>query len=365
MSDRNNPDTLILPADLSLDGTLSRDNREDVFRFVIDTPTNVEIQIGRSNFNTLGNQNSSAIELGRDDNRNGSFETTSEVFDFGTIPNVAGGGPPFVFNDVLDPATYFIRLGANSLENTIPTPFTVDYEISINIDGGDQDDDGGDMENPDPGPTNDQEFSIALSSIGEISFLAPTLEDSIIDNLVLDTNEVAENELVISELPQSIEAYGTDADFDNQMGLYLMVNEEGGVQAENGDILLPEDDGYASAALNNAVDDFLLRGGSGVNTTPEDLGTTEIPDNSFIGAFLISNGGDLNIDQFLNQNPNNKFEDLGDPVAYFSFAEANPDGRRHLSSLGGGVFGWEDLPNTGDADYNDLIFSLDFSTQVV
>ena len=159
----------------------------------------------------------------------------------------------------------------------------------------------------------DQSFEIDIAGIGEYSFVAPTLADSIIDNLVLDTIEVAEGELLLSELPQSIEAFGTDAAFDNQMGLYVMLDDDGSVEAENGDILLPGDDGYAAAALNNAVDDFLLRGGSGVNTTPEDFGATEIPADAVIGTFLISNGGDLTIDQFLTQNPNKVGANGGSP----------------------------------------------------
>ncbi len=301
--------------------------------------------------------------IGQDANNNGQFDT-DEVLATILREDITERGQ-VIFSQAVAPGTYFVEAQDNLETNFFGDDGTSIYSFEGFFTQGVDNNANGDGGNPNPTPAEDQFFELNLPGIGGFSFRAPTLENSIITDLALETDPVAENELILSELPQSIEAFGTDAAFDNQMGLYLMVNAGGGVEAENGEILLPGDNGYAAAALNNAVDDFLLRGGSGVNTTPEDFGTTEIPADAFIGAFLISNGGGLTIAEFLTQNSNNEFGDAGDPVAYFSFAAANPDSRRHLRSLGDEMFGWEDLPNTGDADYNDLIFSLNFSTQVV
>ncbi|MEM9639095.1 MAG: DUF4114 domain-containing protein [Pseudomonadota bacterium] len=46
---------------------------------------------------------------------------------------------------------------------------------------------------------------------------------------------------------------------------------------------------------------------------------------------------------------------------YFSFAQANLDGAEHIRSLGNNTFGFEDLPNGGDNDFNDLIIRTEIT----
>jgi len=61
---------------------------------------------------------------------------------------------------------------------------------------------------------------------------------------------------------------------------------------------------------------------------------------------------------------NNAAQSNDEPVAYFGFVEANPDGVSHLQARGNDVFGFEDLPaNLGDSDndFNDAVFGFDFS----
>jgi hypothetical protein len=50
-----------------------------------------------------------------------------------------------------------------------------------------------------------------------------------------------------------------------------------------------------------------------------------------------------------------------DPAVYFSFLGANSDKVDHVRMLGNNVFGFEDLPNGGDFDYNDIIVKVDLT----
>ncbi|MCS6813424.1 MAG: DUF4114 domain-containing protein [Cyanobacteria bacterium] len=45
----------------------------------------------------------------------------------------------------------------------------------------------------------------------------------------------------------------------------------------------------------------------------------------------------------------------GQCQVYFPFIAANSDGVDHICMLGNNVFGFEDLPNGGDRDFNDVI----------
>lgn len=46
---------------------------------------------------------------------------------------------------------------------------------------------------------------------------------------------------------------------------------------------------------------------------------------------------------------------------YFVFVGANPDGAIHLTHLGNSKFGFEDKPNEGDKDFDDVILSFGFT----
>ncbi len=81
---------------------------------------------------------------------------------------------------------------------------------------------------------------------------------------------------------------------------------------------------------------------------------------------LIANAGDLTadadtlqqalVDEIASDDPTD-----GDILAYTGIAGANPDGLDHVRLLGDNVFGFEDLFNTGDADFNDFVVGLDFA----
>ena len=75
-----------------------------------------------------------------------------------------------------------------------------------------------------------------------------------------------------------------------------------------------------------------------------------LPPNRYLGWYLIQNA---TTQQFLTQNPNNTLD--GGPIAFFSYAGANPDGRHLLRPQANNTFAWEDLIHGGDFDYNDHV----------
>jgi hypothetical protein len=67
---------------------------------------------------------------------------------------------------------------------------------------------------------------------------------------------------------------------------------------------------------------------------------------------LIVNGRP---EALIDSNTNN------DPAVYFPFLGANSDKVDHVRMLGNNIFGFEDLPNGGDLDYNDVIVKIDLT----
>ena len=120
----------------------------------------------------------------------------------------------------------------------------------------------------------------------------------------------------------------SDAAFTNTVGLYRiddLTGSVGGVAAG--------DDGYAQAALNNAIgDEFSVDGQTTFNVTGSGL----------FGLYILQNG-----------DPNT-------PI--FSIPNANLGQADHTRLLGDNTFGFEDLLSTDpnfDGDFNDLVVSFD------
>ncbi|MEL6460605.1 MAG: DUF4114 domain-containing protein, partial [Cyanobacteria bacterium J06621_15] len=159
----------------------------------------------------------------------------------------------------------------------------------------------------------------------------------------------------------------TDAAFDNYVGFYEVVDENGGVIDSNGNVVNPGDAGYAQAALENAVDGIALRlgGNPSDDTNAGSFGDSVLQGGKFYAPFAIANAGDMTVADFLAANPDNMAAtEVDDQVAYFAFGEANPDGANHLKSWGDGVFGFEDLPDNlgvSDNDFNDAVFKFNFT----
>ncbi|MEH2354514.1 putative Ig domain-containing protein, partial [Nostoc sp.] len=141
-----------------------------------------------------------------------------------------------------------------------------------------------------------------------------------------------------------------EAAFNNFVGFYQITDENGGIDT-NGDgtaDVLVGQAGYTQAAISNRV--------AGIDLSVANEGTASFTGTFQPGAifvpFIIVNAG---ADAILDSNPNN------DPAVYFSFLGANTDKADHIRLLGNNAFGFEDLANGGDRDYNDLIVRVNLS----
>jgi hypothetical protein len=141
-----------------------------------------------------------------------------------------------------------------------------------------------------------------------------------------------------------------EAAFDNFMGFYQITGENGGIDTDgdrNADIL-PGQAGYTQAAVRGRVVGIDLTG----NNQTTNTFTGSFPADGIFAPFLIANGRP---DAILDSNSSN------DPAVYFPFLGANSDQADHLRLLGDNIFGFEDLHNVGDQDFNDIIVRLTFS----
>lgn len=132
-----------------------------------------------------------------------------------------------------------------------------------------------------------------------------------------------------------------NAAFDNTVDFY-QVNADGSViDPDSGAIIAPGEAGYAEAAIANRLR-LDLRADNGSTTefsTQLDGGVLYAPVIAANGNFSSFNDGDSS----------------NDPKVYFTYEAANVDGFDHVVSFEANQFGFEDLLNGGDRDFNDII----------
>ncbi|MBD2133307.1 SBBP repeat-containing protein [Sphaerospermopsis sp. FACHB-1094] len=141
-----------------------------------------------------------------------------------------------------------------------------------------------------------------------------------------------------------------EAAYNNFVGFFRVADANGSIDINGDGIgdLLPGQTGYGEAAVKNRV--------GGINLSVGNQGqasfTGQFEGGSIFAPFLIVNGTP---DQLLDSNPNNN------PAIYFPYLGANSDKVDHVRMLGNNVFGFEDLTNGGDKDFNDIIVSVKFN----
>ncbi len=135
-----------------------------------------------------------------------------------------------------------------------------------------------------------------------------------------------------------------EAGYDNFVGFYRVTSVSGGIDTNNDGAadLLPGQAGYLQAAINQRV--------AGINLTVNNQGTAtyngSLNGGGIFAPFIIINGRP---EALLDTSTTN------DPAVYFPYLGANTDKTDHMRLLGDNVFGFEDLVNGGDKDYNDVI----------
>jgi hypothetical protein len=138
-----------------------------------------------------------------------------------------------------------------------------------------------------------------------------------------------------------------EADYDNTVSFFAIENPQGAVRDPiTGNLINPGEGGYLQAALANRVD-VNVTGQNGQTTTY----TAEIATGTILSTFLVVNG---TVEALLDNDTSN------DPVVYFNHIAANSDGKDHVRLLGNNLFGYEDLPGGGDADFDDVIVKVSF-----
>ncbi len=144
-----------------------------------------------------------------------------------------------------------------------------------------------------------------------------------------------------------------EAAFNNFIGFYKITDENGGIDtnADGKADILTGQAGYTEAAIRGRIANIDLTANNQTTATY----TGVFQPGSIFAPFIIANGSP---DALLDSNPNN------DPAVYFPFLGANTDKVDHIRLLGNNVFGFEDLANGGDKDFNDIIVRVNLSVNV-
>ncbi|WP_292867006.1 DUF4347 domain-containing protein [Nostoc sp. LPT] len=196
----------------------------------------------------------------------------------------------------------------------------------------------------------DEGFSLNFQNL--VVNIQPTNQEV---SLGTDLQGEYQGELIdLRSVTQSVTAefqVNREASYNNFVGFYQVADENGGIDT-NGDgtaDILVGQAGYAEAAVRGRV--------AGIDLTVGNQGTanyTGIFDpNSLFAPFIIVDGTP---DAILNSNTNKN--------VYFTFLGANSDKVDHIRLLGNNTFGFEDLANGGDKDYNDVIVQVNLSVNL-
>ena len=137
----------------------------------------------------------------------------------------------------------------------------------------------------------------------------------------------------------------SEAAFDNLVGFYVIENEQGKViDPLTSQEFNPGDDGYMQAALRSSRE-------LGFNFNDRSAGISfTIEGGQLLAPFIVADG---TIEQILDENPDNNVP------TYFAYLGANSDRAEHIRLLGDNIWGFEDLPNSGDRDFNDVVIKVE------
>ncbi|MEM6752892.1 MAG: Calx-beta domain-containing protein, partial [Cyanobacteria bacterium P01_C01_bin.38] len=199
---------------------------------------------------------------------------------------------------------------------------------------------------------NEAEYSkVAVIENDDIVQTSPIIPQSEAPRVQIDDtlNILDENLLDLKSFAEEVTINFTvdrEALYDNTVGFYKIEDAQGTItDPVTGNKFKPSDgEAYAQLAFELREPELELSTDSQSSITIQDtlLG-------GYLYAPLLIADGD--------------FESLeGDfKQVYFSFAQANLDGAEHIRSLGNNTFGFEDLPNGGDNDFNDLIIRTEIT----
>lgn len=132
--------------------------------------------------------------------------------------------------------------------------------------------------------------------------------------------------------------------YDNTVGFYSVEDETGAVRDPlTGNVINPGEVGYIQAAIRNSQ--------LHLDETSDGM-TVTVTGGAILAPFIIANG---TTEQILDNDETN------DPSVYFAYIAANSDQVNHIRLLGDNTWGFEDLRNGGDKDYNDVVIKMDLT----
>ncbi len=125
------------------------------------------------------------------------------------------------------------------------------------------------------------------------------------------------------------------AQYDSTVGFYRTDTMNGDIvtDALTGAVISPGEVGYKEAALARQLDTQL----TGENDAVLNY-TAQWESGGYLGVYLIADGTDPNTSD-----------------VYFSHGAANGNANDHVKQLGSNTFGFEDMADLGDRDYNDFV----------
>ncbi|MEO1401710.1 MAG: Ig-like domain-containing protein [Cyanobacteria bacterium J06635_1] len=132
-----------------------------------------------------------------------------------------------------------------------------------------------------------------------------------------------------------------EAKFDNTLRFYRTDFADGSIVTDplTGTVLRPGEVGYEQAAIARQLDIEITGQNNQVNTF-----ATTIDGGDYLGMFLIVDGNDPATNE-----------------VYFSHAGVNENQTDRAKLLGDNTFGFEDLPNLGDRDFDDIVVEFAIS----
>lgn len=150
---------------------------------------------------------------------------------------------------------------------------------------------------------------------------------------------------ITGNISVNVEVY-REAAFNNLIGFYKITDENGGIDTDGDGTadFNPNDAGYKNAALENRITSLdLLKTDNQKPITVDGI----LNGGSILAPFMIVDG---TFDEAID----------GSAEVYFSFLGANSDNNDHIRLLGDNIFGFEDMINGGDKDFNDSIIKINF-----
>jgi RTX calcium-binding nonapeptide repeat (4 copies)/Domain of unknown function (DUF4114) len=126
-----------------------------------------------------------------------------------------------------------------------------------------------------------------------------------------------------------------DASYNNHVGFYKIEDVSGAIKV-GAQLLQPSDSGYRQAVLNSRLIDIDL---FGVNEQTVN-GKGDFLGGALYAPFVIAN----------SDTPNSDFSNI-----YTAYSLGNVDNVDHIRLLADNTFGFEDLLDGGDRDFNDVI----------